>query len=74
MDQPRFTLAEPLGSLPGLGPARVKPLERLGLHTVGDLLTHYPRRYEDRREFDLFPNAGSDEPVCVCGVVVSTST
>ncbi len=68
------TLSAPLIDLPGLGPVRAKALERMGLLTVGDLLTHYPRRYEDRRQFDHFPNGAGDKPVCVCGVVVSTTT
>lgn len=62
-----------LADLPGLGPVRCKQLERLGLFTVGDLLTHYPRRYEDRRQFPAFPSAASDTPVCVRGVVINTS-
>ncbi len=74
MDQPLFTPDQPVADLPGLGPARVKSLERLNLQTIGDLLTHYPRRYEDRREFEGFPNAAGDKPVCVCGIVVSTAT
>ena len=74
MDQPRFDLSRPVSDLPGLGPARAKSLERLGLLTVGDLLNHYPRRYEDRRQFDHFPTLAEDRPVCVCGIVVSTGT
>ncbi len=73
MDHPPLTLAQPLAEVPGLGPVRLKALERLGLSTVNDLLTHYPRRYEDRRHFEHFPNAATDTPVCVCGVVVSTA-
>ena len=73
MDQPRLAVSSPLADVPGLGPVRLKALERLGLATVGDLLTHYPRRYEDRRHFEHFPNAATDTPVCVCGVVVSTA-
>ncbi len=73
MDQPRLAVSSPLAEVPGLGPVRLKALERLNLHTVGDLLTHYPRRYEDRRHFEHFPNAATDTPICVCGVVVSTA-
>ena len=74
MDEPAppLPLSAPLAGLPGIGPTRVKALERLDLHTVGDLLTHYPRRYEDRRHFENFPTGGDDKPVCVCGIVVST--
>ncbi|MBN3037816.1 MAG: ATP-dependent DNA helicase RecG [Candidatus Omnitrophica bacterium] len=35
----------------GVGPQRFKILNRLGINTVGDLLYHFPRRYEDRRKF-----------------------
>ena len=55
-----LALTQPVTDLPGLGPTRAKALERLDLHTVGDLLTHYPRRYEDRRQFEHFPNVPGD--------------
>ena len=35
----------------GVGPARFKVLNRLGIQTVADLLYYFPRRYEDRRQF-----------------------
>lgn len=34
--------------LRGVGPKRAALLASLGIHTVMQLLTHYPRRYEDR--------------------------
>jgi ATP-dependent DNA helicase RecG len=40
----------PLLHLPGIGPARAEALAKAGLHTVGDLLSYYPLRHEDRRE------------------------
>ena len=38
----------PVTSLRGVGPALAETLERLGLHTVQDVLFHLPLRYEDR--------------------------
>ena len=32
----------------GVGPARAKSLNKLGIYTLGDLITYYPRDYEDR--------------------------
>ncbi|HEY7000596.1 MAG TPA: ATP-dependent DNA helicase RecG [Candidatus Udaeobacter sp.] len=48
-------------------------LRRLGIETVEDLLTHFPRRHEDRTEFPKFPREESDVPICLCGEVVKTS-
>ena len=38
-----------VGELPGLGPRAVAALARLGVHSVRDLLYHFPRRHLDRR-------------------------
>ena len=48
-------------------------LRRLGIETVEDLLTHFPRRHEDRAEFPQFPRDESEVPVCLCGEVIKTS-
>ncbi len=48
-------------------------LRRLDIDTVEDLLTHFPRRHEDRTEFPQFPRQESDVPICLCGEVVKTS-
>src|SRR6266851_4923674 len=44
---PDDPLAASLDTLPGVSPSRLELLERLGLRTVGDLLFHFPRSYED---------------------------
>jgi len=36
-----------LSGLPGVGPSMIKKLEKLGLLTVGDLIYHFPFRYDD---------------------------
>jgi RecG-like helicase/REP element-mobilizing transposase RayT len=48
-------------------------LRRLGIETVEDLLTHFPRRHEDRTEFPQFPHEESEFPLCLCGEVIKTS-
>ncbi len=65
-------LEKPLADLGWLPPQRARQLERFGLWTVEDLLTHFPKRHEDRREFDSFPRDESNVPVCVCGTVTKT--
>ncbi|MEM0896731.1 MAG: ATP-dependent DNA helicase RecG [Verrucomicrobiota bacterium] len=40
--------------------------------TVGGLLTHYPRRYEDRRKFEAVPGEPTEEAVCLHVEVIDT--
>ncbi|MEP6709331.1 MAG: ATP-dependent DNA helicase RecG [Verrucomicrobiota bacterium] len=61
-----------LSEVEWIAPQRVTQLRRLGIETVEDLLTHYPRRHEDRREFSSFPREEGDQPICLCGEVVKT--
>jgi RecG-like helicase/REP element-mobilizing transposase RayT len=51
---------------------RILALRRLGIARVRDLLTHYPRRYENRLEFPSFPRDETVDSVCLCGDVVKT--
>jgi ATP-dependent DNA helicase RecG len=62
-----------LKELDWISAPRLRQLERVGLTTVEALLTHFPKRYEDRTRFDHFPSADSEQPVCVCGLVKKTS-
>ena len=40
-------LDRPIGSLKGVGDEMERKLERLSLRTAGDLIHHFPRRYDD---------------------------
>ncbi|MFD7938053.1 ATP-dependent DNA helicase RecG [Streptomyces sp. NPDC059755] len=61
-------LQQPLKSV--LGPATAKVMaEHLGLHTVGDLLHHYPRRYEERGQLTHLADLPMDEHVTVVAQV-----
>src|SRR4051812_42400196 len=65
-------IAQPVGELEWIPRPRQLALQRLGVETVEDLLTHFPRRYEDRHEFADFPADESDSPMCLCGEVINT--
>ncbi|MFH1572480.1 MAG: ATP-dependent DNA helicase RecG [Acidobacteriota bacterium] len=49
--------AESITGLKGVGPVLSRRLERLGIRVIGDLLTHYPRDYQDRRVVDTLSQA-----------------
>ncbi len=66
-----LTLETPLAE--AVLPPQLKLLARLGLLTVGDVLSHYPKRHEDRTRFDQFPHQEMEKPVCICGMVGKTN-
>ncbi|HYY13167.1 MAG TPA: ATP-dependent DNA helicase RecG [Chthoniobacterales bacterium] len=66
-------LSQPLAEVDWIPRPRLLALRRLGIETVQNLLTHFPRRYEDRQQFPHFPREESDVPICLCGEVVQTS-
>ncbi len=68
MIQPSHALSE----LDWIPRPKLTALRRFGIETVEDLITHFPRRYEDRTEFPGFPREESDVPICLCGEVVKT--
>ena len=57
--------------LPGIGPARAAAFARLGLHTLGDLLTHYPRGYENRGSITTLSAAPADTK---CALMLTIAT
>lgn len=69
-----YTPATPLTALTGVGPARAKKLEKLGLTHLGNLLDYYPHRYEDRRTVYTIREAPAGECCCVCAMVADYPT
>ena len=45
-----------ISSLAGIGPAKSRAYGKLGVNTLGDLLRHYPRAYENRGDVRLLAN------------------
>src|SRR5256886_16472903 len=66
-------VSQPLDDLNWIPRPKLLALRRLGIETVENLLTHFPRRHEDRTEFPQFPREESDVPICLCGEVIKTS-
>jgi len=61
----------PVVELRGVGPKRAETLARLGIHTVGDILHHYPRDYQDRRSAVPMGSVEIGQRVTVRGTVKS---
>jgi ATP-dependent DNA helicase RecG len=66
-------ISQPLEELDWIPRPKILAMRRLGITTVEDLLTHFPRRHEDRHQFPQFPREESDTPVCLSGEVIKTS-
>ncbi|NUK08456.1 ATP-dependent DNA helicase RecG [Streptomyces lunaelactis] len=64
-------LDEPLKTPLGAATAKVMA-EHLDLHTVGDLLHHYPRRYEERGQLTTLADLPLDEDVTVVAQVADS--
>lgn len=50
-----------VSTLKGIGEQRERKLQKLGISTIEDLLTHYPREYKDRSEIIKIADLPMDE-------------
>lgn len=64
-------LNESISVLDGIGQKRAELFRTLGVFTVSDLLTFYPRGYEDRTKLKKLAELTDGETVCVRGRAVS---
>lgn len=55
----------------GVGPNRVVLLNKLGIYTLQDLITYYPRDYEDRSKPKLINEVQDGEEALIEGYVIS---
>lgn len=55
----------------GVGPSRASLLKKLEINTLGDLITYYPREYEDRSKPKMIASLVDNEEALIEAMVVS---
>ena len=60
-----LTLNSPVTAVRGIGEKRAKLFEKLGVTTLYDLLSFFPRRYEDRSQTKLIALCTDGETACI---------
>ena len=65
-------LTDPITMLKGVGPARAKQFANLNIFTLGDLIGHFPRAYEDRTRLVPIEKLEPDVPACFKAMVMNT--
>lgn len=70
MKQPNF-LSNDIRFCKGVGEKRAASFHSLGIYTAGDLLSFFPRAYEDRTKIKKIIECRQDETVCIRATVSS---
>ncbi len=70
----KYLLNDPVGSLPGAGRAMVARLKKLGVATIMDLLSLYPRRHLDYTDTRTISDLRGEGFETVSGEVVETTS
>ena len=65
-------LSDPVTILKGVGPTKAKQFAQLNIFTLGDLICHFPRGYEDRTRFTTIDKLEVDVPACFKAMVMNT--
>ena len=65
-------LTDPITLLKGIGPAKQKQFAALNIHTLEDLICHFPRYYEDRTRLLTIAELEADVPACFKAVVMGS--
>jgi len=63
-------LSTPIEQIPKVGPQYQKKLKRLGIETVGQLIFHFPHRYEDFSDIIPISKAETGKIVCLQGKII----
>ncbi len=65
-------LSDPVTILKGVGPTTAKQFAQLNIFTLGDLICHFPRAYEDRTKLTTIEKLEVDKPACFKAMVMNT--
>ena len=65
-------LTDPITILKGIGPSKAKQFANLNIYTLGDLICHFPRGYEDRTKLVPIEKLEPDVPACFKAMVMNT--
>ena len=65
-------LSSPLTSLAGIGPKKSELFQKIGIATVGDLLRHFPRAYQNRGDIRTLAEAGMNGEYSAMMLTVGT--
>ena len=65
-------LSDPVTILKGVGPTKAKQFAALNIHTLRDLICHFPRGYEDRTKLTTIEKLEVDVPACFKAMVMNT--
>ncbi len=73
-ERPSTGLDAPVTTLPGISTAYTARLRRLGIETVGDLLYHFPHRYDDYSTLKAINRLEYGEEATVIGTIWETGS
>ena len=66
-----MALSDAVTTLRGVGRSKAALLEKLGIRTLEDLITYFPRTYEDRTKLCTISELIPGEPRCFTAMVVT---
>ena len=65
-------LTDPITMLKGIGPTKAKQFANLNIFTLGDLICHFPRGYEDRTKLLPIEKLEPEKAACFKAMVMNT--
>ena len=65
-------LSDPITILKGIGPNKAAQFSALNIRTLGDLICHFPRGYEDRTRLVTISQLEPDKPACFRAMVMNS--